>query len=245
MTAVIEVRDLHFQYEDGTKALDGVSFTLHAGETVALFGANGSGKTTFVLQLNGILRGQGSVAVCGLPVTKDNLVSVRSKIGMVFQDSDEQLFMPTVLEDVAFGPLNQGLRPEEAIARAQSALEQAGVEYAAAKAPYHLSAGEKRRVALAGVLAMRPEILVLDEPTTFLDPPAQRNLLHLLQELPQAKLIVTHDTRFAGEIAQRAVFFDRGKLVADGPIEDIARRFDWSYSALPAADLRYAAQRRF
>lgn len=244
MTPLIEVRDLRFQYEDGTQALDGINFTLHAGETVALFGANGSGKTTFVLQLNGILQGQGSVTVCGLPVTKDNLATVRSKIGMVFQDSDEQLFMPTVLEDVAFGPLNQGLTSQQAIEKAIAALKQARMEHAANKAPYHLSAGEKRKVALAGVLAMDPEILVLDEPTTFLDPPAQRNLVHLLSELPQAKLIVTHNTRFAGALAQRAVFFERGKLVADGTVQEIVQRFDWTYSALAPEDLRYLAQRR-
>jgi cobalt/nickel transport system ATP-binding protein len=244
MTPVIEVRDLHFQYDDGTRALEGVNFTLHAGETVALLGANGSGKTTFVLQLNGILQGQGTIEVCGLAVRKENLAAVRSKIGMVFQDSDEQLFMPTVLEDVAFGPLNQGCTPEQAIEKATSALKQAGMEHARDKAPYHLSAGEKRKIALAGVLAMQPEILALDEPTTFLDPPGQRNLLHLLQELPQAKLIVTHNIRFAASLAQRAVFFEKGKLVADGPIEEIVQRFDWNYSAL-AADLRYSAQRRF
>jgi cobalt/nickel transport system ATP-binding protein len=244
MTPLIEVHDLHFQYEDGTQALDGVTFSLQPGETVALFGANGSGKTTFVLHLNGILEGQGSVAVCGMPVIKENLTAVRSKIGMVFQDSDEQLFMPTVREDVAFGPLNQGLTPEQAVARAKVALEQVGMTHTLDKAPYHLSAGEKRRVALAGVLAMEPEILVLDEPTTFLDPPAQRNLLHLLQGLPQAKLIVTHDTRFAAALATRAVFFDRGKLVADGEVEEIVRHFDWTYPVLPE-DLRYSAQRRF
>jgi cobalt/nickel transport system ATP-binding protein len=245
MTPLIEVRDLHFQYEDGTKALDGVNFTLSAGETVAVFGANGSGKTTFVLHLNGILRGQGSVTVCGMPVNKETLARVRSKVGVVFQDSDEQLFMPTVLEDVAFGPLNLGLSPEQAIAKAKTALQQAGMEHALGKAPYHLSAGEKRRVALAGVLAMQPEILVLDEPTTFLDPPAQRNLLHLLAGLPQGKLIVTHHTRFAASLATRAVFFEKGKLVADGPVDDIVQRFDWIYPALDAADLRYSAQRRF
>jgi cobalt/nickel transport system ATP-binding protein len=209
MTPLIEVEDLHFQYEDGTQALDGVNFTLNAGETVAVFGANGSGKTTFVLHLNGILRGQGKVTVCGTEINKDTLARVRSKVGMVFQDSDEQLFMPTVLEDVAFGPLNLGLPPDQAIAKAKSALEQAGMEHAFQKAPYHLSAGEKRRVALAGVLAMQPEILVLDEPTTFLDPPAQRNLLQLLAGLPQAKLIVTHHTRFAAALATRAVFFKK------------------------------------
>ena len=245
MTPLIEVRDLHYRYEDGTQALDGVSFALHAGETVAVLGANGSGKTTFVLHLNGILQGEGSVTVCGMPVNKETLPAVRRKIGMVFQDSDEQLFMPTVLEDVAFGPLNLGLGTEEAIERAKSALEQVGMESALDKAPYHLSAGEKRRVALAGVLSMDPEILVLDEPTTFLDPPAQHNLLQLLAHLKQAKLIITHNTAFAAALARRAVFFQKGKLVADGPVEEIVRQFNWSYSAFPAADLRYSAQRRF
>jgi cobalt/nickel transport system ATP-binding protein len=246
MTSVVEVRDLSFQYEDGTKALEGVNFTLHPGETVALFGANGSGKTTFVLQLNGILRGEGSVSICGMPLAKDTLAQIRAKIGMVFQDADEQLFMPTVLEDVAFGPLNKGLTEQEAVARAKVALEQAGMSDALEKAPYHLSAGEKRRVALAGVLAMDPEILVLDEPTTFLDPPAQRNLLNLLRSLPQAKLIVTHNTRFASALASRAVFFEKGKLVAEGTVEEIVQRYDWTYSALPdAVDFRYSAHRRF
>src|ERR1700675_2728408 len=159
MTALIEVRDLCFQYEDGTKALDGVNFKLDTGETVAVFGANGSGKTTFVLHLNGILRGQGSVAVCGMEVNKDTLARIRSKLGLVFQDSDEQLFMPTVLEDVAFGPLNLGRAPEDAVARAKNSLEQVGMGGALHKAPYHLSSGEKRRVALAGVLVMEPEVL--------------------------------------------------------------------------------------
>ena len=242
---LIEVRDLHFQYEDGTKALEGVNFTLHPGETVALLGANGSGKTTFVLQLNGVLRGEGSITVCGLPMTKENLPQIRSKIGMVFQDSDEQLFMPTVLDDVAFGPLNQGAPPPEAIAKAKLALDRAGLADVWNKAPYHLSAGEKRRVALAGVLAMEPEILILDEPTTFLDPPAERNLLQLLADLPQAKLIVTHNIRLAAALARRAVFFEKGKLVASGSVDEIAQRFDWTYSDLPPADLRYSAHRRF
>jgi cobalt/nickel transport system ATP-binding protein len=245
MTPLIEVCDLHFQYEDGTKALEGINFKLYEGESVALFGANGSGKTTFVLQLNGVLRGQGSVTVCGLPVTKETLPQVRSKIGMVFQDSEEQLFMPTVLEDVAFGPMNQGLAEEEAIAKAKSVLEQLGLSHVMNKAPYHLSAGEKRRVALAGVLVMEPRILVLDEPTTFLDPPAERNLLQLLKDLPQAKLIVTHNLRMAAALASRAVFFDKGKLVADGAIDEIARRFEWTYADFAPEDLRYSAQRRF
>lgn len=245
MTPLIEVRDLSFQYEDGTRALEGVSFTLLPGETVAVLGPNGSGKTTFVLHLNGTLLGEGSVQICGTPLTKESLPLVRSKIGMVFQDSDEQLFMPTVLEDVAFGPLNLGLTQEDAILKAKSALEKVGMSHALDKAPYHLSAGEKRRVALAGVLAMDPEILVLDEPNTFLDPPGLRNLLHLLKELPQAKLIITHNTHFALAVATRAVFFERGKLVADGGVAEIMERFDWTYAPLAADDLRYSAQRRF
>ena len=245
MTPLIEVRDLSFQYEDGTRALDGVSFTLLPGETVAVLGANGSGKTTFVLHLNGTLRGEGSIQVCGTLLSKESLPLVRSKIGMVFQDSDEQLFMPTVLDDVAFGPLNMGLTQDEAVLKAKSALEKVGMSHALDKAPYHLSAGEKRRVALAGVLSMDPEILVLDEPNTFLDPPGLRNLLHLLKELPQAKLIITHNTHFARAVATRAVFFEKGKLVADGGVAEIMERFDWSYAPLPADDFRYSAQRRF
>lgn len=244
MTPLIEVRDLRFKYEDGTQALDGVDFTLEPGETVALFGPNGSGKTTFVLHLNGILGGQGTITVCGMPVTRENLAAVRAKIGMVFQDSDEQLFMPTVLEDVAFGALNLGLAPDEAVHKAQHALEDVGLEYAASRAPYHLSAGEKKRAALAGVLAMNPEILILDEPSTFLDPPGRNTLVLLLKSLPQAKLIITHDVHFAAALASRAVFFDKGKLVGDGPVTEIVERFSWSYADLPA-DLRYCAQRRF
>jgi len=243
MTPVVEVADLHFQYEDGTQALDGVSFQLQASETVAVLGANGSGKTTFLLHLNGLLRGRGSVRICGLEVSKANLAEIRSKIGLVFQDSDEQLFMPTVLEDVAFGPLNMGMPAEQATDKAKTMLGRVGMGHACDKAPYHLSAGEKRRVALAGVLAMNPEILVFDEPTIFLDPPGQRNLLRLLQTLPQAKLIVTHDVAFAAALADRAIFFDKGKIVGDGSLEEIVKKFEWGY---PFADaFRYSAQRRF
>jgi cobalt/nickel transport system ATP-binding protein len=234
---LIDVRDLRYRYEDGTLALDGVDFRLYPGETVALFGPNGSGKTTFVLHLNGLLAGEGFVSVCGLRVEKRNLKEVRRKVGLVFQDADEQLFMPTVLEDVCYGPLNLGRSPEEALVAASRALGQVGIEHVRDKAPYHLSAGEKRRVALAGVLAMQPDILVLDEPTTFLDPPGRRALLAVLRGLPQAKLIVTHDLWFARALAHRAVFFERGRIVRDGPLEAVATHFGWDLRAGPEAVL--------
>src|SRR5436190_17671791 len=180
MQPLIDVRDLHFQYDDGTVALSGVDFQLFPGETVAVFGANGSGKTTFVLHLNGLLKGSGSVTVCGIPVERDTLTAVRQKVGLIFQDSDNQLFMPTVIEDVSFGPLNLGLDRQEAAVRARTALREVGMAHVCEKAPYHLSAGEKKRVAIAGILAMRPEILGLDEPTTLLDPPRQTARLELL-----------------------------------------------------------------
>jgi cobalt/nickel transport system ATP-binding protein len=225
---LIEVRGLRYRYEDGTLALNGVDFTLHPGETVAVFGANGSGKTTFVLHLNGLLIGEGSVTICGMRVERRTLPLIRRKVGLVFQDPDEQLFMPTVLEDVAFGPLNLGLEPERAADAARRSLELVGMSSAAARAPYHLSEGEKRRVAIAGVLAMQPEILVLDEPTTFLDPPGQRDLLSLLQDLPQAKVIVTHNAPLAQALCTHAVFFEGGKIVASGRPEELIRQYSWT-----------------
>lgn len=235
MPPLIDVRDLHYRYDDGTLALDGVDFQLFSGETVAVFGANGSGKTTFVLHLNGLLTGQGSVTVAGIPVCRETLVEVRQKVGLIFQDSDNQLFMPTVLEDVAFGPLNLGLTREEATERAIQALEQVGMLQAAAKAPYHLSAGEKKRVAIAGILSMRPEILVLDEPTTFLDPPGQASFLRFLDTLPQSKILVTHDVEIARAMAHRAVFFDKGRIIGEGPVDQVVARFQWDRAALTRA----------
>jgi len=225
---LIDVSGLRFRYDDGTQALDGVDFRLWPGETVALLGANGSGKTTFVLHLNGLLAGEGEVRVCGVPVEKKTLSQVRRRVGLLFQDPDEQLFMPTVIEDVAFGPLNLGLSADEAVRRAREVLAVVGMSAVADRAPYHLSAGEKRRVALAGVLAMEPDILVLDEPTTYLDPPGQRDLVHCLQGLSQAKILVTHDTLFAAALSTRAVFFEKGRITAEGTVSEIVGRFAWS-----------------
>src|ERR1019366_950698 len=191
MSPLILFQGQRSKYDEGTVAQNGVNFRLEKGETVALLGANGSGKTTFALHLNGLLTGEGTVEVCGLPMNPRNLVEIRRKIGLVFQDSESQLFMPTVLEDVAFRPLNHGLSPRQAAEPAVAALAQVGMPGVAGKAPYHLSAGEKKRVAIAGILAVEPDILVLDEPTTFLDPPGQRALAQLLSALPQAKILIT------------------------------------------------------
>ena len=231
MPPLVLVQELRYRYEDGTEALRGVNFLLERGESVALLGANGSGKTTFALHLNGLLSGQGTVEVCGLAVTAANLSEVRRKVGLVFQDSESQLFMPTVLEDVAFGPMNHGLAPHQAAERARQALSQVGMSDMSGRAPYHLSAGEKKRVAIAGILAMDPDILVLDEPTTFLDPPGQRALAKLLIALPQAKILITHDMPFARAVCSRAAFFQNGRIIEEGSVELVAGRHDWDFIA--------------
>jgi cobalt/nickel transport system ATP-binding protein len=230
MAALIEIRNLSYVHPDGTTALTDVSLHLVTGENLAVFGPNGSGKTTLLLHLNGTLAGgQGSIRICDLEVCKANLPEVRKRVGLVFQEADEQLFMPTVLEDVMFGPLNLGCAPKEAEQRSRDALARVGIgRNLFAKPPFHLSAGEKRRVAIAGVLVMEPEILLLDEPTTSLDPPGQRALLELLDSLPQSKVIATHDANFAARLSKRAIFLESGRLIADGDLRTIVRDFNWN-----------------
>jgi cobalt/nickel transport system ATP-binding protein len=229
MCAFLEVRNLTFQHPSGATALDNVSFQLSRTENVAVFGPNGSGKTTLLLHLNGTLRGRGSVRVCGLEMSDRNLPEIRRKAGLLFQEADEQLFMPTVLEDVMFGPLNLGWNRQEAERKCRAVLTRVGIsDILLDRPPFHLSTGEKRRVALAGVLVMEPEILLLDEPTTSLDPPGQRALLELLRTVPQPKLIATHDVHFAAALSDRAIFLNGGRLIADGKLQDVIERFDWN-----------------
>lgn len=225
---IVEAQGLRYAYEDGTEALKGINFELKEGQTVGLLGANGSGKTTFALHLNGILRAKsGQLSIDGMQMADANLRAIRQRVGLVFQDSDNQLFMPTVLEDVAFGPLAAGLEAGAAAERARLSLEKVGMAHKAAKAPWHLSAGEKKRVAIAGILAGDARLLVLDEPTTFLDPPGQRSLADLLESLPQAKILITHDVPFARRLTDDAVFFEHGVIAARDSISAIVRQFGW------------------
>jgi cobalt/nickel transport system ATP-binding protein len=227
MSPVLSVEQVSFSYDSGRLALDSVSFAIEPGENVALLGPNGSGKTTLLLHLNGILKGTGQVTVCGLAAQPPHLAAIRRKIGFLFQDPGDQLFLPTVLEDAMFGPLQSGLSPAAAEARARESLRQVGIDHLAGKAPYALSAGEKQRAAMAGILATGPELIVLDEPTTHLDPPARRSLIELLRSLPQARLIATHDAAFARAVSRRALFLEQGRLVADGPTSEVLERFRW------------------
>ena len=217
MTPVLDVRGLAFAYPDGHQALFGVDLHVHRGERVALLGPNGAGKTTLVLHLNGILAaGAGSVEVSGLPVTRAHLPEIRRRVGVVFQDPDDQLFMGTVRQDVGFGPANLGLRGAELEARVQWALEQVGMAQYADRPPHHLSFGQRRRVAVATVLAMEPEILVLDEPSSNLDPASRRELADILRSLDVTVLMVTHDLPYALELCPRSLILSDGVIAADG-----------------------------
>lgn len=218
MHHTIEVTRLTFSYPDGHRALNGVELRIAPSEKVALVGPNGAGKSTLMLHLNGILNGgAGEVRVCGLPVKAENLGRVRAAVGLVFQDPDDQLFSPTVYEDVAFGPLHMGLPEAEVRRRVEAALAAVGMSAYATRVSHHLSMGEKKRIAIATVLSMDPEILVLDEPSAGLDPRARRGLIRLLHELPQTMLVSSHDLRLVAEVFPRTVIMDQGRIVADGP----------------------------
>jgi cobalt/nickel transport system ATP-binding protein len=212
----LEVTNLSFAYPDSHQALFDVSLSIGAGEKVALVGPNGAGKSTLMLHLNGLLAGDGILAVAGLSVAKENLALIRSKVGMVFQNPDDQLFSPTVFDDVAFGPLHMGYPEAEVRQRVATALDQVGMAGFGARLSHHLSIGQKKRVAIATVLSMDPEILVLDEPSAGLDPRARRALIELLHELPLTMLVSTHDMLLVQELFPRMIVMDEGRVVADG-----------------------------
>jgi cobalt/nickel transport system ATP-binding protein len=213
----IEVSRLSFGYPDGRRVLQDVSLSIAPGEKVALVGPNGAGKSTLLLHLAGILRGQGEIKVSSVPVNDETMNTIRRAVGLVFQDPDDQLFSASVYDDVAFGPRYMGLNEIEVGRRVQLALQAVGMAGAEDRVPYHLSGGEKKRVAMATVLSMDPEILILDEPTLGLDPRGRRGISALLGELPQTMLVSTHDMRLVGERFERMMVIDEGRIVADGP----------------------------
>jgi cobalt/nickel transport system ATP-binding protein len=221
MTVAIDARGLRCAYPNGHEALCGVDLRVGAGERVALLGPNGAGKTTLMLALDGLLRGGGHLVVAGIDVHRGPLDDLRARVGLVFQDPDDQLFMPTVREDVAFGPAAAGLRGAELEQRVVRALERVGMAEFADRPPHHLSFGQRRRVAVATVLAMQPEILVLDEPSSNLDPASRRELADILRSLDVTVLLVTHDLPYALELCPRSVILSDGVVAADGPTADI------------------------
>jgi cobalt/nickel transport system ATP-binding protein len=215
----VATRGLCFRYPDGTPALDEIDLSIRTGERVALVGPNGAGKSTLLLHLNGTLRGEGAIEIAGLAVTVKELPRVRALVGLVFQDPDDQLFSPTVFDDVAYGPLYMGLSKDEVHARVARALAAVGMAGFEERMPHHLSLGQRKRIALATVLSMDPAILALDEPSAGLDPRARRMLVALLRGLPQTLIASTHDMRFVRDVFERVVILDGGRIVADGPVD--------------------------
>jgi len=213
---VILVESLSFTYPDGTAALRDVSLTVNEGECVGLIGPNGAGKTTLLFHFNGLLRGRGRVVVDGLEISEKNLKTVRKTVGVVFQDPDDQLFSSTVSDDVAFGPLSMRLPKEEVDSRVSRALSETGLEGQGGKAPHHLSFGQKKKAALAAILAMRPRVIALDEPTSNMDPRSRRAFLRLIESLDATKVISTHDMESVFELCDRVVLLDSGEMIADG-----------------------------
>lgn len=221
MHHAIEVSDLSYSYPDGRVALNGVTLSVAPGQKTALVGPNGAGKSTLLLHLNGVLNGQGKIHVCGMEIGEDNISAVRASVGLVFQDPDDQLFSPTVFDDVAFGPIYLGYPEEEVRTRVADALAVVEMEEYADRVPFHLSIGEKKRISIATVLSMSPEILVLDEPTAGLDPRARRNLITLLQDLDMTMLVSTHDMAMVSELLPQLAVMDGGRIVREGRTESV------------------------
>jgi len=222
---MIEIDNLSYSYPDGTSALENISLFISAGERVGIVGANGAGKSTLLLHLNGILNNNGAsasrISVCGLAMEKKNLKAIRQKVGLVFQNPDDQLFCPTVFDDVAFGPRCCEVSEAEVERRVRESLEAVGMWEVAKKSAFHLSLGQKRRVSIATVLSMSPEILAFDEPTSNLDPKSRKDLHHLLARIGGTQIIVTHDLEFVRALCPRVVVLSRGRIVSDGRTEEI------------------------
>lgn len=216
MAKAIEIRNFSYHYPDGTAALTDISLGIEQGRKVVLIGPNGAGKSTLLLAMAGFIKGTGKVLVDGMEVNKKNLKKIRSCLGSCLEDPDDQLFMPVLFDDVAFGPLNMGLSPEQVKIRVTEALRTVGLEKLADKAPHHLSAGQKRAAAVATILAMKPKIITFDEPDGSLDPRHRNNLIQLLRGLSQTLIIATCNMNFAAAIADRAVLLDHGRIIADG-----------------------------
>jgi cobalt/nickel transport system ATP-binding protein len=226
---VIRASGLCFAYRDGPRVLHGIDFAVPTGQTVGLIGPNGAGKTTLFLCLAGVLEVQpGAISIAGLdPADAAQRRRIPGVAGVVFQDSDDQLIQSTVRDDVAFGPMNLGLPRDEVERRVADALKHVGLTGFEERVPFHLSGGEKRRAALAGVLAMRPQVLLLDEPTMFLDPRGRRELARFLAEIPATRLIATHDLEFVAQTCERVMLLDAGRLIADAPAREVLANAEW------------------
>jgi cobalt/nickel transport system ATP-binding protein len=221
MASAIEIFDFAYKYPDGTVALDGINLTIEHGQKVAFIGPNGAGKSTLLLAMAGFATGSGKISIDGIPLQKQNLKKIRTLIGCCMENPDDQLFMPTIFDDVAFGPLNMGLSPDQVKSRVQNALQAVGLTAKAEKAPHHLSAGQKRAAAIATVLSMSPRIITFDEPDGSLDPRNRKQLACLMKSLTQTLIIATCNMNFAAEIADRTILINGGKIIADGPTKTI------------------------
>jgi cobalt transport protein ATP-binding subunit len=218
---MLDVQDLHYAYDDGTEALRGLSLTVDRGERVGLVGPNGSGKSTLLLCLSGLLRGRGRVCIDGVELSKGTLPQIRGRVGLVFQSPDDQLFMPTLADDLAFGPVNLGLSADQVERRVNDTSSQMGLAGMLDRPPHHLSMGQKRNAAVATVLAMQPALLLMDEPSSNLDPRSRRRSIEVLAALDATLLIASHDLDLVGRLCRRVAVIDEGRIVADGPARDI------------------------
>ncbi len=222
---IIEIRKLNYTYPDGTKALDNINLDVFEGESIGIIGPNGAGKSTLLLHLNGILKDDSYIRILGLDMKNENLPQIRSKVGLVFQDPENQLFMPTVFDDISFGPINMGLAKNDVEASVNAALKEVDMLDYIRRLSYHLSFGEKKRVSIATVLSMKPEVLALDEPTSNLDPKARYELIELLKSIDKTKVIASHDLEMILEVCSRSIILDRGVIVSMGPTKEILSNF--------------------